>query len=43
MSVVQKFIFDKEVDVIQYLFLDIVVAENVRYYLEWEDKYVFVV
>lgn len=42
-SVVQKLIFDKEIDAIQHLPLDIVVAENAKYYLEREDKYALMV
>ncbi|MEQ8706241.1 MAG: LacI family DNA-binding transcriptional regulator [Phaeodactylibacter sp.] len=42
-SLVQKLIFDKKVEPIQYLPLDIVVAENARYYLEREEKYALVV
>ncbi|NRA50873.1 MAG: substrate-binding domain-containing protein [Phaeodactylibacter sp.] len=42
-SVVQKLIFEKEVASIQHLPLDIVVAENARYYLDREEKYALVV
>lgn len=42
-SVVHKLIFDKEVDAIQHLPLDIVVAENAKYYLAREGKYALVV
>ncbi len=43
MSLVHKLIFGKKVDTIQHLPLDIVVAENARYYLEREEKYALVV
>lgn len=42
-SLVQKLIFDKDVEAIQHLPLDIVVAENARYYLDREEKYALVV
>lgn len=42
-SLVHKLIFDKEVEAIQHLPLDIVVAENAKYYLAREEKYGLVV
>jgi|AntRauTorckE5430_2_1112549.scaffolds.fasta_scaffold08000_2 LacI family transcriptional regulator len=42
-SLVHKLIFDKEVDAIQHLPLDIVVAENAKYYMDREEKYTHVV
>mgnify|MGYP006266808617 CR=1 FL=1 len=43
MSLVNKLIFDKEVPLIQHLPLDIVVAENAKYYLKREESYALTV
>lgn len=39
MNLVNPLIFDKPTDAVQHLPLDIVVAENARYYLQREEKY----